>query len=163
MRVLLRQTETGDEYSATISRLLKKELPFKKDGWQFNWRELFKVEGADFFKISVDITPDMPEGILMVTTFNEEMLFMNNIEVAPHNYGSKGFYKEVAGCLIAFACRESFERGKGNYKGFLSFDSKTALIELYQHKYGAKLAMGHKMYFDPDGARRLMKKYLNIE
>lgn len=91
------------------------------------------------------------------------MLFMNNIEVASHNIGRNKRYENVAGCLLAFACRESFDRGRGNYNGFLSFDSKTELIELYYKKYGASIAMGHKMYFDPEAGKRLMEKYLGIK
>ncbi len=101
--------------------------------------------------------------MLTITIFNEEMVFMNKVEIAPHNYGGKARYKEVAGCLIAFSCKESFERGKGHYNGFLSFDSKTKLIELYQNKYNAKIAMGHKMYIDPIAGKALIKKYLNID
>lgn len=65
--------------------------------------------------------------------------------------------------LIAFACKERFERGKEHYNGFLSFDSKTKLIEFYQNKYGAKIAMGHKMYINPIGGKVLMNKYLDIK
>ena len=71
-------------------------------------------------------------------------------------------YENVAGCLLAYACRKSFEIGRGNYNGYLSFDSKTNLIELYQNKYGANLAMGNKMYFSPETGKNLMKKYLLI-
>ena len=163
MKIILKNTKTDKEKEATISKILKKDLPLKKDGWQFNWRQLYKIEGAEIYKLSTEEKPKMIEGMLMLTIFNEEMVFMNNIEIAPHNYGSKGVYKEVAGCLIAFSCVESFERGKEGYNGFLSFDSKTKLIELYQNKYGAKIAMGNKMYFDPVAGKALMKKYLNID
>jgi len=162
MKIFLLEKKSGKEKAVAISSVLKKELPLKKDGWQFNWRTLFEVEGADFFKITLDETSQIIEGMLMLTIFNEEMVFMNNIEIAPHNYGRHGIFKNVAGCLIAYACKESFERGIGNYNGFLSFDSKTVLIQLYQEKYGAKLAMGHKMYFNPESGKKLMKKYLGI-
>lgn len=99
----------------------------------------------------------------MLILINEEMLFMNNIEVAPHYYGSVGKFENVAGSLLAFACYKSFELGKNHYMGYLSFDSKTELIELYQSKYGATFAMGQKMYFDPEAGKRLMSKYLGIE
>jgi hypothetical protein len=39
----------------------------------------------------------------MLTLQSEEMIYLNNIEVAPHNYGSNGKYDHVAGCLISFA------------------------------------------------------------
>ncbi|MEL6639154.1 MAG: hypothetical protein AAFR05_20535 [Bacteroidota bacterium] len=163
MKIILRNTKTSENVEATISRVSKGEIPLKKDGWQFNWRQLYKIEGAEIYKLSTNENPKIIEGVLMITIFNGEMVFMNNVEIAPHNYGSKGIYKEVAGCLIAYACLESFERGKKGYTGFLSFDSKTQLIKLYQDKYGAKIAMGNKMYFDPLAGKALLKKYLNID
>lgn len=163
MKILLQEVESGELIEALISKASKKDLPIKLDGWQFTWRKLGKVEGADFYKITTLANPEQVEGILMLTLINEEMLYMNNIEVAPHNYGSKGKYRNVAGALIAFACYKSFEEGKNYYLGFLSFDSKTQLIELYQNKYGATFAMGQKMFFDPEAGKKLMKKYLSID
>ena len=111
--------------------------------------------------ITVD-NPERLEGVLMLTLIDEEMLFMNNIEVSPGNYGSEGKYKNVAGGLIAYACYKSFELGKQHYLGYLTFDSKTKLIELYQNKYGATFAMGQKMFFDPQAGKALMRKYLSL-
>ncbi|MEZ4847150.1 MAG: hypothetical protein R3B93_00665 [Bacteroidia bacterium] len=162
MLIELLEKKTGKKLLAKISKAVKNELPTKKDGWNFDWRGLYKVEGAEFYKISLNKSPELVEGVLMLTIYNGEMLFMNNIEAAPHNIGNNKKYENIAGCLLAFACRESFERGKEGYHGFLSFDSKTALIELYQKKYGASLALGNKMFFDPGAGKRLMKKYLNI-
>ena len=163
MEIRLEDTETGEIYEGQILEGLPNEMPFKKDGWQFTWRELAKVEGAMLFKITRKAAPKQLEGLLMLTLINDELVYMDNIELAPHNYGSKGKYKHVAGSLIAFACNMSFELGKGQYVGFLSFDSKTQLISLYQEKYGARIAMGHKMFIDEDRAQKLIKKYLNID
>ncbi len=162
MKVKLTESLTAKEIDAEISLIKSKELPLKKNGWKFNWRVLFKIEGAIVYKLATRKEPNKIEGLLMITIYNEEMVFMNNLEIAPHNYGSKGLYKDVAGCLIAYACLESFEKGIDPYNGFLSFDSKTELIELYQKKYGAKIANRHKMYFDPEVGKSLMKKYLKI-
>lgn len=163
MRVYLVNTKTNKREVANISKAVKKDLPFKKDGWNFNWRVLFKTEGSDFYKICLSETPDQIEGIIMITLNYGEMVFMNNVELAPHNIGKKKKYENIAGCLIAFACKDSFERGKNTYKGFLSFDSKTELIELYQNKYGAIWAMGQKMFFDPLGGKKLMREYLGLK
>lgn len=163
MKVYLQEVQSGELIEAMISKASIKEMPLKKDGWQFNWRQLSKTEGAAFYKLTKIEAPSEVEGMLMLTLINEEMLFMNNVEVAPHNYGSKGKYENVAGSLLAFACYESFELGKNYYLGYLSFDSKTELIALYQNKYGATFAMGQKMYFDPEAGKRLMKKYLRFE
>lgn len=91
------------------------------------------------------------------------MVFMDNVEVAPHNFGKNKKYDFVAGCLISFACLESFEKGQNNYKGFLSFESKTELIPYYAKKYGAMLALGQRMFIDPEAGKVLIKKYLNID
>jgi len=163
MEVTIFETSTKSEKKAIITKIQKSELPLKKSGWNFNWRELFKIEGAVLYKISLFETPKKIEGLIMLTIYYEEMLFMNNIELAPHNIGKNKKYGNLAGCLLAFGCRESFRIGKGSYHGFLSFDSKTELITLYQEKYGASIAMGHKMYFAPTTGKRLMKRYLGLK
>ena len=109
MKVKILEKSTEIEKIAEIQLLEKKEIPLKKDGWNFNWRQLFKVEGSRIYKIALEETPNKIEGVLMLTLFNDEMLFMNNIEVAPHNLGKGKKYNNVAGCLLAFACKESFE------------------------------------------------------
>ncbi len=89
------------------------------------------------------------------------MLYMNNVEIAPHNYGSKGNYENVAGCLIAFGCLKSFELGQNHYKGYLTFESKTELVDLYKKKYNATLAIGQRMFIEPQEGLKLIEKYLN--
>lgn len=163
MKIYLEEVDTGTLYEGQILKSLPHEMPLKKDGWQFTWRKLAKIEGAQFYKITLKDSPNEIEGLLMITLINEEMLYMNNLEVAPHNFGKEGKYENVAGSLIAFACRKSFELSKGNYLGFLSFDSKPQLISLYQTKYGATWAMGQKMFIDPERGKRLMEKYLNFK
>lgn len=163
MRVNLKEVESGEQIEALITKASKKELPLKRDGWQFTWKKLGTTEGADFYKLTTVEEPDVIEGMLMLTLINEEMLYLNNIEVAPHNYGKDGRYDNVAGGLLAFGCYKSFEQGKNYYIGYLSFESKTKLIELYQNKYGATFAMGQKMFFDPEAGKQLMKKFLTLK
>ncbi|MCB9284725.1 MAG: hypothetical protein H6563_11670 [Lewinellaceae bacterium] len=162
MKADLLEVRTGNTVEAFISKAAKEDMPSRKDGWQFTWKKLYKTDGALFYRIAKIASPGKPEGLLMLTLINDEMLFMNDIEVAPHNFGSQGRYENAAGCLLAFACYKSFELGKGPYQGYLSFDSKTELIELYMEKYGATFAMGQKMFFDPAAGKKLMKQYLNI-
>jgi len=49
---------------------------------------------------------------------------------------------------------------KYKHKGYLTFESKTKLIPLYQQKYGAILAMGQRMFIDPEMGLKLIDKYL---
>lgn len=163
MKIFLQDTLGGELVEAIIEEAGKKDMPLKKDGWQFNWKKLNQIEGSLFYKLTRIKTPKIIEGIMMLTLINDEMLYLNNVEVAPHNYGKDGKYENVAGCLLAYGCYKSFELGKNHYLGFLSFDSKTKLIELYQRKYGAIWAMGQKMFFDPESGKNLMKKYLLID
>jgi hypothetical protein len=163
MKVLLKEAKSDVINEGFIAKAQKQDLPVKKNGWQFTWRKLFQMEGAEFYKLSTIASPNVIEGMLMLTLIGDEMLFMNNIEVAPHNYGSDGEYENVAGCLLAYACYKSFEFGKNHYLGYLSFDSKTQLIDLYQNKYGATYARGQKMFFDPNAGKVLIQKYLSID
>lgn len=103
------------------------------------------------------------QGLLMLSTIDDQMLVMNNIEVAPYNYGKNGKYDFVAGCLIAYACLLSFKWGKEDYIGYLSFDSKTQLLKLYREKYGAIQVGKQKMFIPPDSGKRLIKQFLNQE
>lgn len=162
MEIALIEKSTGAKKIAIIKLIKKEELPLKKNGWNFNWKTLFKIEGSELFKVSLQDTPNQIEGIVMLTLLNDEMLFMNNIEIAPHNIGNNKKYTNAAGILLAFACKQSFEKGKGNYRGFLPFDSKTELVDLYCKKHGASLAMGHKLFFHPEAGKILMEKHLEI-
>lgn len=162
MEVEVIESKTGLIKKAFIGITNLKEIPPKKEGWNFNWRKLIKTEGAVVYKLSLLETPAKVEGLLMLTLMFDEMIYMNDIEVAPHNYGKDGKHDNVAGCLIAFSCKESFEKGRNDYRGFLSFDSKTQLIDFYVKKYGATVARGSKMYIGPKEGRKLIDEYLKI-
>ncbi|GAO31350.1 hypothetical protein [Geofilum rubicundum] len=135
------------------------EIPLKKDGWNFNWRELSKeINSRIFILRSIGLYPGV-EGALQLKTENE-MLVMNVLEIAPHNIGRKSKkYDYVAGCLIAFACKESFKL-KSDYKEFLTFMSKTSLIKWYSEKYGASVGLGQRMYIDSENGLKLINEYL---
>lgn len=135
------------------------EIPLKKDGWNFNWRQLSKDKNSRMFVLKTrGIVPGV-EGALQLKTENG-MLIMNNLEIAPHNIGQKNKkYDYAAGCLIAFACKESFKI-KGDYKGFLTFMSKTSLMRWYSKKYGAKVGLGQRMYIDSANGLKLIHEYL---
>lgn len=162
MKVFIQESSSGRLTEAAIDQALAKDMPLKKDGWNFTWKRLY-TEDAYFYKLTTKEAPGIVEGMLMLSLIDGEMVYMNNIEVAPHNYGKGGKFINVAGCLLAFACYKSFELGRGHYVGFLSFESKTKLIKLYQEKYGAIIAMGQKMFFDPEGGKKLMRMYLKMD
>src|SRR5690554_4394042 len=135
------------------------EIPLKKDSWNFNWRELSKENKSRTFILkTIGLNPSV-EGALQLKTENE-MLIMNILEIAPHNIGRKNKkYDYVAGCLIAFACKESFKLNSA-YKGFLTFMAKTSLMKWYSEKYGAKVGLGQRMYIDSENGLKLINEYL---
>ncbi len=135
------------------------EIPLKKDGWNFNWRELSKEKNSRMLILrTIGLNPSV-EGAVQLKTENE-MLIMNALEIAPHNIGRKNKkYDYVAGCLIAFACKESFKLNSA-YKGFLTFMAKTSLIKWYSKKYGASAGLGQRMYIDNENGLKLINEYL---
>ena len=148
----------GELVSSEIVPMDKKTVPLKKDGWRFNWRQLLK-EGQVFI-LRTKSSPNNVEGALCLVR-EYDMLIMEALELSPYNIGHKNKrYDYVAGCLIAFACRESFNI-EGAYKGFLTFVSKTELIKWYANKYGAEVALGHRMFIDWENGEKLIEKYLN--
>ena len=145
---------------AEILPMNKKSIPLKKDGWNFNWHQFLKESTGQAFILRTVDSPQNIEGALFLKV-EYEMLIMEVLELAPQNIGrANKRYDYVAGCLIAFACRESFKI-EGTYKGFLTFMSKTNLISWYAEKYGAELALGQRMFIDWENGEKLIEKYLN--
>lgn len=86
----------------------------------------------------------------------DQLNYMWLIEVA-RNYKGTG----IAGKLLAYVARDSIEQGFG---GFVLFETKTALYELYIEKYGAKpIGRTRRLYFDTEAAQRLIERYLGGE
>jgi len=150
---------TNTLIEAEIVKADAKNMPLKKDGWNFKWKSIIKRENTDTYVLRIKSNPSSVQGVLHLKV-QEGMLIMDIVEIAPHNIGRKNKrYDYVAGCLIAFACRESFKL-ENNYKGFLTFESKTKLIDWYMEKYDAKIAMGQKMYIGPNDGQNLINEYL---
>ena len=163
MNVQILAIATNEKVSAKIEKAELSCMPARKNGWQFTWKFLFKTEGSTIYKLTLEESPGTIEGLLMLSLMNEEMLYMNNIEVAPHNLGKQAEFDYVAGCLIAFACWKSFESGQAPYTGYLTFESKSALIPLYRENYGAILAKGNRMFIPPENGLKLIDQYLKNE
>lgn len=138
---------------------LSLKLPRAKDGWSFNWDKIVNEKNSKTYVLRQVSNPDNIEGLVHLK-IEFDMLIMDIIEIAPHNIGSiNKRFDFVAGCLIAFACRESFKI-EGNYRGYLSFISKTNLIEWYKMKYKATLIIDQRMFIDDVVGLTLIEKYL---
>ncbi len=157
--VYILETKSKKLIEADIVAVERKNVPLKKDGWSFNWKQLVQEQNTQTFILKTIELPQSIEGVLHLKV-ESGMLIMDTVEIAPHNIGrNKKRYDYVAGCLIAFACRESFKI-EGSYKGYLTFVSKTNLIKWYSTKYGATLALGQRMFIDSEAGEKLINKYL---
>ena len=160
MRVKIENKKTNELVNAEILQIKNlSELPLKKSGWSFNWQKLYKEKGY-FYKLVLENNFDEVQGVMKFSIKNNEMVYLENIEIAPHNIGSNGKYDLVAGSLLAYCCKQSFILGKNSYIGIVVFDSKTVLIDFYKEKYGATLLFGRRMCFYPDNSQKLINKYL---
>jgi len=153
----LEDTATGDILLTEVLPLVKADLKFisKKYGWNFNWKTEFSTQERQVFKLVLQKEPKIIQGLISLTT-EIDHIFMDLIETAPHNYGKSKKYFGVAGNLVAFGCKLSFERG---FEGYIAFKSKTKLIGHYEKTLGAKVLYGQKMKLDTNASIKLIKDY----
>ncbi len=151
---------SGDSFDTELLPISKEDLrPIKKgNGWQFDWKYEFEQPDRQVFKLTIRGNPNVIQGLISFSDENDH-LFMHLIESAPFNKGKNKIYVGVAGNLVAFLCKESWDR---KYEGFVSFISKTRLIEHYEKTLGAVHVGNHKMVIFPKEALRLIKKYFKI-
>ncbi len=126
-----------------------------KDDWIFNWFLESKDKKKRVYKLTTLNNLTVVQGLISITDKGDH-IFMDIIESAKFNKGKKKLYKGVAGNLIAFACKTSFEKG---YNGVVSFIAKTQLINHYEQTLGAKFFGGNRMFIDTKDALILSTKY----
>ena len=153
----LEDTTTGDILLTKVLPLDKADLRVltKKLGWKFNWKTEFIAPEKQVFKIILQQQPDIIQGLICFEK-KRDHLFMPLIETAPHNLGKTKKYFGVAGNLVAFGCKLSFESG---FEGYIAFESKTKLIEHYEKTLGAKLLFGLHMELDTNASIKLINRY----
>ena len=153
----LEDTTTGDILLTEVLLLEKVDLKFitKKSGWKFNWKTEFSNLNKQVYKLFLKNDPKVIQGLISLEKKTDH-IFMSLIETAPHNFGKTKKYLGVAGNLVAFGCKLSFEKG---FEGYVSFESKTKLIEHYKKTLGAKILFGQHMELDTNASRKLISRY----
>lgn len=153
-------TISGDSFPTDVHPLQKTDLKrvVKKNGWRFNWAGEFKQTDRQVFKLTIRNNPEIIQGLLSISDYNDHY-YLHLIESAPFNLGKTKLYEGVPGNLFAFVCKVSWDKG---YQGFVSFTSKTKLIEHYEKTLGATHIGGHKMVIFPQDALKLIKKYFPV-
>jgi hypothetical protein len=117
---------TGDSFATEITILSKSELNIigKKNGWIFNWTDEFKNPKREVYKLTIIGNPNIVQGLICIE-IRSDHVYMHLVENAPFNKGKFKMYVGVAGNLVAFACKVSFQRG---YEGNVSFLPKSQLV-----------------------------------
>lgn len=150
-------TISGDSFPTDVHPATKLDLrnTTKKNGWLFNWASEIKLTDRQVFKLTIRNNPEIVQGFLSISDYKDHY-YLHLVESAPFNIGKNKLYEGVPGNLFAFTCKCSWDKG---YQGFVSFTSKTRLIEHYQKALGATPVGGNKMILFPQQAIKLIKKY----
>ena len=148
---------SGDVFQTEVSLFLKSDLLSinKKIGWEFNWRTEFESSSKEIYKLTILNNQQVIQGLISIS-FENNFVFMNLLESAPFNRGKDKIYIGVPGNLVAFACKISFQRG---YEGYVSFISKSKLINHYIDILGATHLGGNLMLINSEAAFKLTNKY----
>jgi hypothetical protein len=155
----LENVVTGDSFPTEILLLSKPDLVHltQKNGWKFDWKKEYQQSDRDVFKLTILSNPTVIQGLISIAQ-KQGYLEMYLIESAPFNYGKNKMYYGVAGNLVAYACKRSFELG---FDGFVAFTAKTALIDHYVKTLGAVQIGGQRMAIEEKQASELVKRYFN--
>lgn len=148
---------TGDSFATEISILSSSDLKSitKAKGWLFNWREEFKNPIRDIYKLTIVNNSSIIQGLISLEVKSDHV-YMHLVENAPYNKGQTKVYSGVAGNLVAFACKLSFQRG---HEGNVSFLSKSQLLAHYEKTLGAFHFGGRVMIVETQSALKLINKY----
>ena len=153
----IQNTISGDSFSTEVSRLIKTDLKqiTKKNGWAFNWKTELDDNTREVYKLTINNNPNIIQGILSIT-IETDHVYMDLLESAPFNKGKNKLYDGVAGNLVAYACKISFQNG---FDGYLSFTAKTKLIAHYTNTLNAFHFGGHLMIINTIAASKLIDQY----
>lgn len=147
---------TGDCFPTDVLPITPADVrKLKKTAWLFDWKRETKQPERQVYKLVIKGNDDIIQGLISLQDRGDH-IFMALIESARFNRGAKKVYLGVPANLVAFACKYSFELG---YEGYVSFESKSRLIEHYRKELGAVAIFGNIMAIDTRAATRLVTQY----
>ncbi len=148
---------TGDSFQTEVSFVSKNDLKIitKKSGWLFNWKSEQNSPEREVYKLTIVGNRNVIQGLISLEVKSDHV-YMHLVENAPFNKCKTKTYAGVAGNLVAFACRLSFQRG---HEGNISFLSKSQLIEHYEKTLGAFHFGGRILIIETRAALKLMDRY----
>jgi hypothetical protein len=153
----IRNSISGDSFQTDVTEIEKADLKnvTKLKGWKFNWKAELELDDRKVYKLTIKDNPTIMQGLMSISDLDDHF-YLHLVESAPFNLGKKKLYEGVPANLFAFTCKLSWDKG---YQGFVSFQSKTKLIEHYEKTLGATHIGGHKMIIFPTAALHLIRQY----
>ncbi len=150
-------TISGDSFPTDVHLISTSDLKLTsvKFGWLFDWAAEYGLTDRQVYKLTIRNNPNIVQGLLSISD-NKDHFYLHLVESAPFNLGKNKLYEGVPGNLFAFVCKTSWDKG---YQGFVSFTSKSKLIEHYEKNLGATHIGGNRMVIFPQEALKLIKKY----
>jgi hypothetical protein len=148
---------TGDSFPTEVSLVSSADLKniTKKNSWLFDWKSEHKSPEREVYKLTIVGNIHVIQGLISLEVKSDHV-YMHLVENAPFNKGKTKTYAGVAGNLVAFACRLSFQRG---HEGNVSFLSKSQLVEHYEKSLGAFHFGGRVMIIETRAALKLIDRY----
>jgi hypothetical protein len=153
---------------AVIEPMIAKDFTLiKKSKDRFDKFDWSKYKRKEVFKLRLKEN-DLIVGLICLIEHKDaaiDAIEIELLEVSTENTGKEKVLDYIGGCLIAFACRESFKRG---HEGYIFLVPKTSLINHYINRYGFThepvKAPGRPdgfMVQDGKGARKIIKDFLD--
>jgi len=120
----------------------------------FNWKKLKGL--SDIYKLT-QINDDDILGLIALTDFQDEQrIEIKLLAASLENMGKEKLFSGIAGCLIAFACKEALDKYKDPC---VSLVPKTTLKKHYVDKYEMYDA-GIQIYLIDMPLLKMIKNYL---
>ena len=166
--MFIKDTATGEALEAVIEPMTNKDFKaIKKRIDRFNKFDWSEYQGEEVYQLRLK-REDTILGLICLIDHEDEAtnaIEIELLEVSEENIGSEKKLDNIGGCLIAFACRESFKRG---HDGVVFLTPKTQLLRHYPLKYGfyhiplrtVQRPEGLMILYE-ESSRKLIKKYLD--
>ncbi|HMJ46674.1 MAG TPA: hypothetical protein VK498_05060 [Ferruginibacter sp.] len=158
------EVASKNEIEVFIELVSDKDFKQIRDGkkYSFDWT---RYKGKEVYKLQ-PLNEDSIKGLMCILDHTDEAtnaIEIELLEVEKDSVGKKKKLDRIAGCLIAFACRESIKRG---HEGFIFLTPKSELVDHYRSKYYLQYLgpMGRNpvgvVTSDDKIARKLINEYL---
>ena len=168
MKVKILRVDDNKLVNALVRKGVKTEMPSMQNGWRFSFNKHIKKPNSEAYVLVKEDTPKIIEGCMIYQVLGNGIQYMAFVEVAPRNRLPNKTYDLVAGCLIAYACKLSMQRGKDFHKGYLTFDVQEEskkdgikLMSMYSENYKAVRIDETTMWISPENGELLIEEYLN--